>query len=370
MISYLMHKDEVFAKLDIDSYGIRVLEFYTNRFPCTAEHIFHKWVSNRQTPYSAGNIADAYKFCGINDYLDFYKRTAFTSINDCFWIKTNEGQSWGSINLYTNSFTRALEDILMNGFKQQVNQLAIYSPSFTNGGSFPKIFRHKNNKIFCIKGSKLQKNKELDNWFVYSEVLLSQLYNYIGLVPFVSYKLNKYKDSIVCISEVFSSESTEYYPAVYYLSGYPCYETIKSLFSSYESFYIMLLIDCITFNKDRHTGNYGYLVDSDTGNIVNMCPVYDNNYALFPDLSIRNISKTNWGSLNTLVRSRLNNERFDDLAIKVLRDYPNGVNVLNKILSFNFKCEGSMQFWRVKRLNSIVHAQCRHILRRYEEEVL
>lgn len=43
MIGFLMHKDDVFAKLDIDDYGFRVLEFYTNRFPCKSESVLHKW---------------------------------------------------------------------------------------------------------------------------------------------------------------------------------------------------------------------------------------------------------------------------------------------------------------------------------------
>jgi hypothetical protein len=364
MVGYLMHKDDVFAKLDIDDYGFKVIEFYTNRFPCESEPVLHKWFSARQTPYSAGNLADAYKFIGVDTFKDFMTLTAFTSINDCFWVKTNTKQTWSNTNLYTNHFTKCLEDILMGRFNINggKTQNSIYNPCFTNGGSFPKIFKHYNGDIYCIKGSRKQKIKELDNWFIYSELLVCQIYKYLKLTHYVDYELSTYKGELVCSSKIFTNESIEYFPAVYKLNGYPNYETIKKLFGNFELFYIMLLIDCVTFNKDRHTGNYGFLIDSYSGKVIGMNQLYDNNYALFPDLSIKGVTKDNFHILNETVVSRLDDEPFDSLARKILADYPKGKYLLSSLLNFKFTCVDKAQPWRINRLNAILHTQCKHIL--------
>lgn len=363
MIGYLMHKDDTFAKLDIDDYGFKVIDFYTNRFPCESEPVLHKWFSVRQTPYGAGNLADAYKFSGINTFSDYICITNFTSINDCFWVKTDSRQTWKTVNLYHNPFTHCLEEVFMG--RSSMNKSIkgrIYSPCFTNGGSFPKIFRHNNNSIYCIKGSRKQELAELNNWFIYSEILVNQVYKYLGVDYYVRYNLTMYKGSIVCTSKIFSNEAYEYFPAVYKLNGYPCYEKVVQLFYNFELFYIMLLIDCIIFNKDRHTGNYGFMVESNTGRVVSMSPVYDNNYALFPDRSIKGVTDKTFNLLHDICVSRLDDERFDILALKVLHDYPKGINLLKKMLNFSFIPVKGTEVWRVNRLTSIVRRQCSHIL--------
>ena len=42
----------------------------------------------------------------------------------------------------------------------------------------------------------------------------------------------------------------------------------------------MLVLDALVGNGDRHTGNFGWLVDTDTGNIVKSAPIYDFDHAL------------------------------------------------------------------------------------------
>lgn len=44
----------------------------------------------------------------------------------------------------------------------------------------------------------------------------------------------------------------------------------------------MLVLDAITFNADRHYGNFGVLIDNDTLKPLTMAPVFDLNKALLP----------------------------------------------------------------------------------------
>jgi hypothetical protein len=349
------------AKLNIEEYGFSVIEFYTETFPCCSEATLHKWWSCRQTPYNSGYVADVYKAFNIRTLCDFVPCTAFTSVNDCFWVKTSDTQSWGSVNLFDNHFTDVVKDICMGNFntKHLANDF-LYAPELTGGGSFPKIFRHRGNEIYCLKGNKVLEGKEFKNSFIYSEVLMTQLYDYLG-IKHISYNLAKYKELDVCCSKVATNKNVEYYPAVYFLQGYPSYEEVKVLFENYELFYIMLLIDCIVFNKDRHTGNYGYLISSNTHEVVDFFPLYDNNYALFSDIAIMNINLKKSYLLNKIIYSRLNSESFISLAVKVLRDYNNGLVILDKLKDFKFKPVGNINRKRLHYINVIIQNQIRLI---------
>ena len=43
----------------------------------------------------------------------------------------------------------------------------------------------------------------------------------------------------------------------------------------------IFFFDAIIFNTDRHLGNFGYLIDNDTNEIVGAAPIFDNGYGLF-----------------------------------------------------------------------------------------
>ena len=43
----------------------------------------------------------------------------------------------------------------------------------------------------------------------------------------------------------------------------------------------VFLFDALIFNTDRHMGNFGYLVDNDTNEIVDAAPIFDNGCGLF-----------------------------------------------------------------------------------------
>ena len=43
----------------------------------------------------------------------------------------------------------------------------------------------------------------------------------------------------------------------------------------------IFFFDAVIFNTDRHMGNFGYLIDNDTNEIVGAAPIFDNGYGLF-----------------------------------------------------------------------------------------
>lgn len=48
-----------------------------------------------------------------------------------------------------------------------------------------------------------------------------------------------------------------------------------------KAFADMLVLDAVIFNTDRHFGNFGFLVDTHTNQIVSLAPLFDHGNSLF-----------------------------------------------------------------------------------------
>lgn len=364
MIGYLMFKDYVIADLDIDSYGFRMIKAYTNIFPVRSDAELHKWWSARQTPYNRDNIMDAYKYLGVSNFSDFVRVTHFNSVNDCWWVRTDSKQNWSNTNLYSNHFNKLVSDICFTGdISVPTIKTDIYSPEFSLGGSFPKTWRHNQGKIQLIKASRLQESKELHNAFIYNEVLLNQLEAFLGIEHCVQYNLSKYKDKDVCVCDCFTNESIMYYPAVYQFQGYPSYDEVRNMFGGYKLFYQMCFLDYLTLNIDRHTGNFGVLVNSENLEVIGMSPIFDNNYSLLPTKPIESLSKEEMLALKNSQVTRFDNISFQELGKYLLRDYPKVKDYCRKLLKFEFKPVGTISTKRLKRLSWLIRQQARELLK-------
>ena len=44
----------------------------------------------------------------------------------------------------------------------------------------------------------------------------------------------------------------------------------------------MIVMDAAMANVDRHSGNYGFMVDNSTGEVLRMAPLFDHNMACLP----------------------------------------------------------------------------------------
>ena len=61
-----------------------------------------------------------------------------------------------------------------------------------------------------------------------------------------------------------------------------------------DAFRRMCILDALTFNPDRHYGNFGVLFNTETMEPISMCPVFDNNRSLFPDLDQGQLKNPDW----------------------------------------------------------------------------
>ena len=87
------------------------------------------------------------------------------------------------------------------------------------------------------------------------------------------------------------------------LRSHPALENIRHL--AIPRFWNTLVADALIGNFDRHSGNWGYILDSSMMTIVDLAPVYDCGSALYARLSEKQMEKyiQDEGSLAQRVRS-------------------------------------------------------------------
>lgn len=195
------------------------------------------------------------------------------SITDRYWIKLdNENCNYRDVS----SLDDRLHKASLNG--EFIEEDVLNTPEVTNVGSFEKCWK-KENGVWNLK--KLAKDKEL-----FSEIFTFRLGKLFGFNMAEYY----YDSSLDCISspnfvgkcdKVFLTEIRELmdndddvYDSAELISKLP---NGKDLIKQYLD---IVFLDSFIYNFDRHTGNYGFLRDTNTGKIVSMAPNYDNNNSL------------------------------------------------------------------------------------------
>ncbi len=128
---------------------------------------------------------------------------------------------------------------------------------------------------------------------------------------------------------------------------------------SEDAFRRMIIFDAITFNTDRHMGNYGVIFDTDTLKVIGMAPVFDENLSLLPYAE-----EEDFKNIGAYMKTRepAIGEDFVQLA-KALLSAPIRAELIN-LKDFQFEILESEKFPvnRVKILEELVHRQINGIL--------
>ena len=54
-----------------------------------------------------------------------------------------------------------------------------------------------------------------------------------------------------------------------------------------EKYADLMIFDALICNKDRHLGNFGYLIDNDTDNYLKPAPLFDNGFSVMYSYRLR-----------------------------------------------------------------------------------
>jgi len=122
----------------------------------------------------------------------------------------------------------------------------------------------------------------------------------------------------------------------------------------------MLIFDVIILNTDRHFGNFGFLIDNSTNEIVKTAPIFDNGLSLFCDAlddDLMNIEKyadtkymKNAGDFMEFAKSIIDNR----IKRKV-----------KKLINFRFIKDKNynLSAKRIKKIESFIHQRVNKILK-------
>ncbi len=286
MLYQLMNKDDVVAtyseKEDLGEFYYEEVERVGHYMPYGFIGI-NDWIDGRQIAKHRASIGKLMRELGLTTRRDFIGAARCLSLTDTFWMKrANEDLHWSEVSLYRNAFDDVIARIAFDGTGMYGRHNSPTSPEYATSGSFAKCWIREGNEISLLKrGSVGFANAGFEP---YSEKLASDLLE-AAKIDHVPYSILKFHGKLACKCPLFTSEKEGFVSAHRFFPGLFEIRDMLEFAAQHgaeERFREMVVMDAVMANVDRHAGNYGFLVDNDTGEILRMAPLFDHNMACLP----------------------------------------------------------------------------------------
>lgn len=238
---FLMNRDEKVmlfssAKNEYGEILLEELDVFGNPLPLGFEDI-QSFIAHRQAPKHRKHIPKLLRQAECEDLQGFLEVSKALNLNDTFWVKSADSQlCWREVSLYQNDFNEVIAQIAFDG-----------------GDYFSDFYASQLAEILCPDA--------------------------------VNYEIGEWHGRIVSCCPLFTSESKGYVPAIRLLDERKHNKVayLMEYFSRIgleDEFRRMIVLDALIVNEDRHAGNYGFMVDNRTQEILGMAPMFDHNRSL------------------------------------------------------------------------------------------
>jgi hypothetical protein len=253
-------------------------------FQATSEGL-GSWIKHRTIPKNRAFVNNFLAKCGlnINRPMNVISVSKGLSLNDCYWV-VEEGfeGSFEKSNLYDNNFSNILAYIAFTGYGSSIRTSLMSSPEFTTNGMLPKCWRRRNGKVMLYKGATSGFSNTGNE--PYSEFLAYQIAEAMGLNA-IAYNLSRWKGNLCSTCELFTSKELSYMP-IGRLVPKGGMDAVREYMQKQGDEFVkalndMIVFDAIICNVDRHFGNFGFLVDTQTNTIKAPAPLFDHGNSLF-----------------------------------------------------------------------------------------
>ena len=323
------------------------------------------WLRHRSIPANRAYVNNFLSRLGLaeHDVVGIMKLCRGLSLNDSYWIDESEDQHlFASVNLYDNRFSNIIAQMAFTGTGSSGVPGLSASPEFTTNGAYAKCWRRIDGTVYLFKeGSVGATNAGGEP---YAEYYAADLAQSIG-VNAVDYVPTVWKGHFCSKCPLFTSKDLSFVSAARLVKngGLPAvarlYQGLGPKFSN--ALADMLFFDALILNTDRHFGNFGVLVDSDSNRIVAPAPLFDHGCSL----------------LFQAMEGDFDADTLDAyLSTQIPRAYSDFVGTAREYLgdAQGKKLEAAMDFgfhkhvrynwpsWRLKKLEEIVHRQAEAIL--------
>lgn len=201
------------------------------------------------------------------------------SLLDVYWVMgEDENVSFDEINLYNHSLTDAFVDVCLHGKTMTIQNSELLDPSDVIGnvgtpGVAPKAWVRRNGEFYLYKDG--------DERDVEAELLSSKILECFR-IEHVKYVPDFYDGKKVSSSKIITSLDRSIVPAEYV--GIYAVNNDTDLHSivyelSWYSYHMMIIMDYLIGNTDRHWANWGFYVDNHTNKLIGLYPLMDFNKA-------------------------------------------------------------------------------------------
>ena len=244
-----------------------------------------RWIKHRTIPKNRAYVNNFLSKCGlhINRPMSIIKVSKGLSLNDCYWVVEEDFEgSFEKYNLYDNRFSQILALIAFTGYGSSIRTSLASCPEFTTNGMLPKCWRRIDGKIKLYKGG--TSGASNTGFEPYSEYYSVQVAHVLG-VEAIEYGLSKWKGELCSTCELFTSKEFSFVPVGRMITSGGM-KAVRAYYESLGAEYVsalndMIILDAVICNTDRHFGNFGFMIDNKTNQIVAPAPLFDHGNALF-----------------------------------------------------------------------------------------
>jgi hypothetical protein len=240
-----------------------------------------KWLERRVIPKNRTYVEEILNSLNLspNNIKGIIDASKGLSLNDSYWIVPErfEGK-FADFNFYENRFSESLGFVAFTGVGASDVSFAT-SPELTTNGMLPKAWRYIDG-IYLYKGGTsgfANSGKE-----PYSEFYASQVAKAMDLDA-VQYDLENWEGLLASKCKLFTDIDTAFIPIGRIVTSGGLAAVVKYYdeLGFGDSIRDMLVFDAMTYNEDRHFGNFGLLRDNHSGKITAPAPIFDNGLSLF-----------------------------------------------------------------------------------------
>ena len=249
-----------------------------------------KWINRRKAPKNRQFVEKILSAIDDSDNpMKYVDVSHALSLNDAYWI-TNDimEYKWDELNLYSHPFDEALSYVAFTGYSQKVSGL-LSSPEITSSGMLKKCWSNREDGIYLLKGDDVFQSNDGRSQATH-EFYAAQVAEAFG-IEHIDYDLEEFhhrngNKEIVCTCKLFTSENEGFVDTstVAGDKGVDVHNldmsslSVQKQFSDWfgEFYADMMVFDSLIINRDRHLGNFGMIVDNNTGEYLRPAPLFDN----------------------------------------------------------------------------------------------
>ena len=324
------------------------------------------WIKYRAmsiSRYNASYIAKAYDI-DEDRIVEILCASKGLCLEDPYWIVEEgfDGQ-YADYNFFENDISEKVSEIAFTGKFNEEDKPYPLSPEINTNGSLKKCWKKKGDEIILYKASSYQGLESYSEYYAY------QIAKELGLNA-IEYDLTVLHDEVVSSCKLFTSIDKSYIPISSIINRDNLFridETANYLSNLrkdlYEDFCSMLVFDAIIKNTDRHFGNFGFLVDNKTNDIISFVPLFDHGSSLYCYVEDKLFDEKE--KFAEHLHYHEEPSLYSDFIETAAKYIPvKLIPRLNKLLDFKFKKHPlyNLSDCRLKKIENLVHKNVQDII--------